>query len=342
MEYNCHKNTMKKFFFCILSATLLCTNLFAAQIWPIYMDNQAYAQIGIYVVSDFRVNEVTTFLYNWEESYNWTSVSGANFYGNDNYISAEVSGEREWSGAGFCARNTACQTAIALRQAIIANPNNFYLHFAIKSTDQTSHSLRFLYNSDATDLCINLGATAPERHVNPYIYGDFPRNGEWYEFYVPMAAYASRLATLSNDIESMELFSFLSGAVVGSMVNLDAIYFCDADFMYNVDIANRNGGCPFIVNHRDNDALLSVNPITLLLPEAPVIEGFTFIGWQTVEEIIGTTINIQAVYTYNGATTSAPEVVYNPVNPAQKLIRNGNVYILTSDKTYTITGAEVK
>ena len=40
--------------------------------------------------------------------------------------------------------------------------------------------------------------------------------------------------------------------------------------------------------------------------------------------------------------TSAPAVYTNPANPAQKLIKNGNVYILTDDKTYTITGQLVK
>ena len=40
--------------------------------------------------------------------------------------------------------------------------------------------------------------------------------------------------------------------------------------------------------------------------------------------------------------TSAPAVYTNPANPAQKLIRNGNVYILTGNKTYTVTGQEVR
>ena len=40
--------------------------------------------------------------------------------------------------------------------------------------------------------------------------------------------------------------------------------------------------------------------------------------------------------------TSAPAVYTNPANPAQKLIKNGNVYILTDDKTYTITGQQLK
>ena len=80
--------------------------------------------------------------------------------------------------------------------------------------------------------------------------------------------------------------------------------------------------------------------ISLHLPEAPEIEGFTFIGWQTVSAFIQEGISIQAVYEAN-QTTSAPEVV-NPANKAQKLIRNGNVYILTDTKTYTAQGQEVR
>ncbi len=43
-----------------------------------------------------------------------------------------------------------------------------------------------------------------------------------------------------------------------------------------------------------------------------------------------------------GVPSSTPAVYTNPANPAQKLIKNGNVYILTDDKTYTITGQQVK
>jgi len=52
-------------------------------------------------------------------------------------------------------------------------------------------------------------------------------------------------------------------------------------------------------------------------------------------------ITIQAVYEAN-EPTSAPEIYTNPANSAQKLIRNGNVYILTDDKVYTITGQKIQ
>ena len=40
--------------------------------------------------------------------------------------------------------------------------------------------------------------------------------------------------------------------------------------------------------------------------------------------------------------SSAPEVYINPANPAQKLLRNGQVYILKDDNTYTIMGAQIQ
>ena len=76
--------------------------------------------------------------------------------------------------------------------------------------------------------------------------------------------------------------------------------------------------------------------IKLHLPEAPTIEGFTFLKWQVVAGDLEDGITIQAVYSAN--TEDTPEVVSVHGNKAQKLIRNGNVYILTGDKMYTIGG----
>ena len=90
------------------------------------------------------------------------------------------------------------------------------------------------------------------------------------------------------------------------------------------------------------EEILDSEKIKLHLPEAPEIVGFTFLGWRPEASFVeSNTIVIEAVYEAN-EPTSAPEVYTNPTNSAQKLIRDGNVYILTSDKTYTITGQAVK
>lgn len=90
-----------------------------------------------------------------------------------------------------------------------------------------------------------------------------------------------------------------------------------------------------------NDYELDAETIKLHFPEAPELENFTFMGWQPIAAIINGEIKLQAIYKSN--TSDAPSVVTNPSNPAQKLIRNGSVYILTDDsRTYTLTGQLVK
>ena len=94
-------------------------------------------------------------------------------------------------------------------------------------------------------------------------------------------------------------------------------------------------------NTKDGDEILS-NNIILKVPSAPEIIGFTFVGWRPVSKIIDSdTIEVEAVYE-SDEPSSAPAVVINPSNPAQKLIREGNVYILTSDHTFDAQGKMVK
>ena len=94
-------------------------------------------------------------------------------------------------------------------------------------------------------------------------------------------------------------------------------------------------------NSEDNDNEILSQSITIKIPAAPEIAGFTFLYWQPVAEPITNVITIQAIYEAD-VPSSAPEVYINPANPAQKLLRNGQVYILQDGKTYTIMGAEIQ
>lgn len=98
----------------------------------------------------------------------------------------------------------------------------------------------------------------------------------------------------------------------------------------------------FFINGTD-DSEISNQVIEIDFPTPPTVAGFTFLKWQVLAGDIDDGIQIQAVYSYNGEPTSAPSVVTNPSNHAQKLIRNGSVYILTDDtRTYTLTGQQVR
>lgn len=94
-------------------------------------------------------------------------------------------------------------------------------------------------------------------------------------------------------------------------------------------------------NSEDNESEIYSQSLTIKVPAAPEIVGFTFLYWQPVAEPLTDTITIQAIYKAD-TLTSAPEVYVNPANPAQKLLRNGQLYILKDGKTYNIMGAEFK
>ncbi len=92
-------------------------------------------------------------------------------------------------------------------------------------------------------------------------------------------------------------------------------------------------------NSEDNDSEIYSQSLTIKVPAAPEIEGFTFLGWQPVATLITDTITIQAIY--EADTPTSTEVYVNPASPTQKLLRNGQVYILQDGKTYTITGQKL-
>ena len=71
-----------------------------------------------------------------------------------------------------------------------------------------------------------------------------------------------------------------------------------------------------------------INPAaaTLYVPAEYIDTYSNTLWWEDFKEIRAIT------------TTAAPEVFVNSTNPTQKLLRNGQIYILQDGKTYTITG----
>lgn len=97
-----------------------------------------------------------------------------------------------------------------------------------------------------------------------------------------------------------------------------------------------------LLNYLDfSSEIIDSDNIVLTIPAVPKIEGFHFLKWRIVEGDLEDGINVQAVYEAD-VTTSMPLEITNPNNPSQKLIREGNVYILQGENTYTLTGKKVK
>ena len=217
-----------KLFTLLLAVATSVGTMFANQVWPIIMDETTFATCNSSsaVVADFRPNNQDRFLYIWVETYDSLTTAGLNSMGNtDGYLSLRVT-DQGWAGAGFCLTDNgnSWQAAEQLRAAIVANPDNYYLHMAIKSTDNYSHCF-YLFDTEATKF--ELGNHSV---YNGPVYSDFTRDGAWHEFYIPMSTYASALASTTCNAGT-NIFVMLSEGVSGAMLDLDAVYICDEEFM---------------------------------------------------------------------------------------------------------------
>ena len=114
----------------------------------------------------------------------------------------------------------------------------------------------------------------------------------------------------------------------------------DLDIYAQYEIGENRDMTIVFTNSIDGNEIHSQS-ISIKLPPAPEIEGFTFLRWHIVESDLTDVITIQAIYELD-KTTPALDVYVNPVNPVQKLIRNGQVYILCEGKTYNAMGQKIE
>lgn len=194
-----------------------------SQFWPIAIDGTTADANASKMVADFRPDDVGKFLYIWENTYVANdNPTGLNFHGNTEGYTALLVGSVGWSGCGYCLTESdgskAWEAAEALRAAIVANPDDYFLHMAIKSTDNASHCF-YVLGSEATKFV--LGSTS--QYDGP-VYQNFTRNGEWAEFDIPMAQYAAALST-TTCAAGVNVFVALSEGINGAQLNMDAIYF---------------------------------------------------------------------------------------------------------------------
>ena len=160
-------------------------------------------------------------MYIWAagETYAAGEGTGLNFHGNtEGYVALTVAAPQGWSGLGFCLGEASAAAAEQLRQAIVANPDKYFLHIAMKATTPGNHQF-YTFNDAVTSFAV--GTATIEAGA---VIGDFTRDGSWAEFDVPMANFAAALANIPFPTGG-NIFCALSGAAVGSQLNLDAVYF---------------------------------------------------------------------------------------------------------------------
>lgn len=195
----------------------------AKRIWPVILDGVTAEKYASLIAGDFRPNDVDNNLFIWAagETYSAGEGTGKNFFGNtEGYMALTVAAPQGWSGAGFNIANAeSVAAAKALQAAIAADPDKYFLHIGIKAANAGNHQFYVFNNAEGRSFAI--GTATIEKGA---VIGDFPRDGEWYEFDVPMAQFATAIAgeTIGNDLN---ILCFLSGNTVGAQLNLDAVYF---------------------------------------------------------------------------------------------------------------------
>ena len=306
-----------KLFFLLLAVAASVGTMFA-QVWPIIMDETTFATCNSHsaVVADFRPNEEDRFLYIWLETYDSLVAAGPNFMGNtDGYLSLRV-GNLGWAGAGLCLTESgnSWQAAEQLRAAIVANPDNYYLHMAIKSTDNYSHCF-YLFGTEKTKFVLGKHSV----YDGP-VYSDFTRDGAWQEFYIPMSTYASALASVTCSAGT-NIFVMMSEGVQSAMLDLDAVYICDREFMEN---------------YLDSQYSITTESSN---PEWGATAGDATVTYMSEVEISATPNYGYHFVQWNDGSTANPRIVSVTGDKTYTAIFAKNVYSITKNAEHgTISG----
>lgn len=193
-----------------------------SKVWAIIMDEVSFEGCGARIAGDARVDDVENFLYIWPDGTTYAAGDGVgmNAMGNaEGYVALTCTSQAlGWSGLGFCISKEESVAALeALRQEILAAPDKYFFHFAMKSTDKASHKL-YVFNEGLNGWTV--GSTEIDGGA---IFTDFTRDGKWHEIDVPMSKFTAGLQTPVKAGDN--IFCALSGNQPGAQLNLDAVYF---------------------------------------------------------------------------------------------------------------------
>lgn len=168
------------------------------------------------VRADYSVGTGNNILNNWWNSYTENTSTGANSIGvTESYRDFTV-GSQGWSGLGF--------TSTSGKDLSMLD-NSYYLHFALKGTDNV---IRAPHKLGVGGAWVTIGATSVD---DAPVIGDFNRDGEWYSFDIPFSVFMNRLNPVfetSNGGASaynQNAVSFVSGGTPGTELQFDNVFF---------------------------------------------------------------------------------------------------------------------
>lgn len=185
------------------------------------MDGVTSEKIASKIVADFRPDEVSKFLYIWDNTYAAGTTQGLNFYGEpEGWVSLDVLSVG-WSGFAYSIADTELLNKLS---AIMSEPENYYFHIAIKSTDTASHLLFLDGTAGSGKICVGEAAFVDGGNTYQPVAG-LKRDGSWNEIEVCMAdLLAQGLSYGNNNTAALNVFGALSGAVAGTNLQFDAAF----------------------------------------------------------------------------------------------------------------------
>ena len=164
---------------------------------------------------NYNVDEKTNFFWIWDGGdYTGLPSDGKNSFGWDESTTRlQVTGTSTWCGAGYASQGTGKDLSMI--------DDTWYLHFAMRGSDVLTHPSQTVTVGNAVFVIGNTTSGAP-------ILGDYRRDGEWYNFDIPVAKLKQiGGGTLFNDAANFmgNAFAIATTHSKGAEVNFDQVFF---------------------------------------------------------------------------------------------------------------------
>jgi hypothetical protein len=208
---------------CVVTVTKPAVNfaisLTGTEYYPIIMDGITAGKLGTKIKADFRPDELTKFLYIWDNTFTAGTSSGPNCFGEVEPWTSLVVGSVGWSGAGFNCKDGALLDKLA---PMTANTDKYYLHIGIKSRSTAV----FVFALDGqSNVKFAVGPTSFNDNgtiIQPL--ADFPRDGEWQKIEIPLSTLKTNGLLYSTGMVEKNVMWLLAGGVAGTALDLDAVF----------------------------------------------------------------------------------------------------------------------
>lgn len=164
---------------------------------------------------NYNVDEKTNFFWIWNGGdYTGLPSDGKNSFGWDESTTRlQVTGTSTWCGAGYASQGTGKDLSMI--------NDTWYLHFAMRGSDVLTHPSQTVTVGNAVFVIGNTTSGAP-------ILGDYCRDGEWYNFDIPVAKLKQiGGGTLFKDANNFlgNVFAVATTHNKGAEVNFDQVFF---------------------------------------------------------------------------------------------------------------------